>query len=207
MWLASRKPVMSVLESATPATAGLMASSHAVQFYERDEFLYDVVADFLAAGLDAGEPAVVVCTPEHRQGFEARLENVDRILFFDAEEMLATFMVGGQPDATRFHENVGRVVKAAAAGSASVRVYGEMVDVLWRDGETDAALRLEELWNDLAEQCSFSLLCAYRMGSFLRDICVKHDHVLDSEEVVQRKELEGALREALASRRAAEEEL
>ncbi|HWW60009.1 MAG TPA: MEDS domain-containing protein, partial [Thermoanaerobaculia bacterium] len=187
------------------------APRHAVQFYEREEFLYDVVVAFLAAGLDAGEPAIVVCTPAHREGFLSLLRErgtcVDRLTLLDAQEMLSTFMVRGVPDGELFQQNVGLRVKAAAAESASIRVYGEMVDVLWRDDQTEAALRLEELWNALAEQCSFSLLCAYRMGSFLRDICVRHDHVLDSEEVAGRKQLENALREALAARRAAEEEL
>ena len=97
---------MSILQSE------VTASKHAVQFYERDEFLYDVVADFLAAGLDEGEPAVVICTPEHRHAFTGQLRDrgtpVDRLMFLDAREMLATFMVGGMPDAARFHENVGR---------------------------------------------------------------------------------------------------
>jgi len=42
-----------------------------------------------------------------------------------------------------------------------VRAYGEMVDVLWQRGERDAAIRLEEFWNDLARLQTFSLLCAY----------------------------------------------
>jgi hypothetical protein len=38
----------------------------AVQFYEREEYLYSVVADFLARGLTAGKPTIVIATQEHR---------------------------------------------------------------------------------------------------------------------------------------------
>jgi hypothetical protein len=36
-----------------------------------------------------------------------------------------------------------------------------MVALLWADGQTGAAVDLEALWNELAGQYSFSLLCAY----------------------------------------------
>ena len=51
----------------------------------------------------------------------------------------------------------------------SLRAYGEMVDVLWRRGEKSAALRLEELWNELQARRSFTLLCAYAMGKFYKE--------------------------------------
>ena len=61
-----------------------------------------------------------------------------------------------------------------------------MVDVLWQDGLTAAAIRLEMLWNQLAMTHDFSLLCGYAMGSFykdagMRDICAQHSHVIAAE--------------------------
>jgi hypothetical protein len=59
-----------------------------------------------------------------------------------------------------------------------------MVDVLWKDGQTAAAIRLETLWNQLAQTHSFALLCGYSMGNFYKDaaaredICHQHTHVL-----------------------------
>jgi hypothetical protein len=58
-----------------------------------------------------------------------------------------------------------------------------MVDVLWQDGLTAAAIALEMLWNQLAMTHDFSLLCGYAMGNFykdagMRDICAQHSHVV-----------------------------
>ena len=74
-----------------------------------------------------------------------------------------------------------------------IRAYGEMVDVLWRDGNTDGAIRLEELWEELGESYAFSLLCAYAMGNFykttdvgaFREICHRHTHVLPTERYLE----------------------
>ena len=58
-----------------------------------------------------------------------------------------------------------------------------MVDVLWKQGQEAAAIRLEMLWNKLAMTHDFSLLCGYAMGNFYRDagraaIHHQHTHVL-----------------------------
>ena len=61
-----------------------------------------------------------------------------------------------------------------------------MVDVLWRDGQQDAAIHLEMLWNQLAHKQAFSLLCGYAMGNFYKDsnfedICGQHSHVVSAD--------------------------
>jgi signal transduction histidine kinase len=62
-----------------------------------------------------------------------------------------------------------------------------MVDLLWRDGNADGAIRMEELWNELASEHRFSLLCAYAMGPVdadgrgFRAICEQHAHVIPAE--------------------------
>jgi hypothetical protein len=48
-----------------------------------------------------------------------------------------------------------------AAGPGPVRVYGEMVALLWADGQVAAALELEDLWNELGRRLPFSLFCGY----------------------------------------------
>ncbi len=68
-----------------------------------------------------------------------------------------------------------------------IRAYGEMVDVLWKQGKADAAIRLEMLWNMLAQRYGFALLCGYSMGNFHKDtkgfeaICREHTHVIARE--------------------------
>jgi PAS domain S-box-containing protein len=64
-----------------------------------------------------------------------------------------------------------------------------MVDLLWRDGAPDAAIRLEELWNDLGRHYTFSLLCAYPLANFYKEsdstgfdrVCNAHTAVRSTE--------------------------
>ena len=172
---------------------------HAVQFYGSEQILYVTVAGFLGEGLAAAQPAIVIATPEHATGIEEHLSakgidcrrarrNGDLILI-DAEETLDLFMIGDMPDADLFEQNVGRMVSQALSGRPTVlRAYGEMVDVLWKQGRSQSALALELLWNKLALKHNFALLCGYAMGSFykqtkqLEEVCAQHSHVLPGDD-------------------------
>jgi hypothetical protein len=49
------------LERALPSSrVAASAHQHSVQFYETDAFLVEAVANFIATGLGAGEPAVLL---------------------------------------------------------------------------------------------------------------------------------------------------
>ena len=149
--------------------------AHAVQFYKDEETLVQTVVEFLAEGLRAGEPLVVIATPAHREAFLAHLRgggaDVDgplrdgRFVLLDAATTLASFMVDGAPSWDLFQERVGGALRGLGAGR--IRAYGEMVDVLWQVGNKQGALALEGMWNDLARRHDFSLLCAYAFGHFL----------------------------------------
>ncbi len=173
---------------------------HVVQFYDSEEFLVATVAGFVGPALDGGDGAIVVATAAHRRAFEAALVAAgvdvaaavasDRYLAFDAAERLEAFMVGDAPDADRFADIVGGVIERAAAGGRRVRIYGEMVALLWDAGNVVSAIALEDLWNDLAAEREFTLLCAYPMSSFddsgsaaaFKRICDQHSTVIPSED-------------------------
>ncbi|MGQ0714650.1 MAG: ATP-binding protein [Gemmatimonadaceae bacterium] len=178
---------------------------HQVQFYESDDYLAVAVADFLAPGISNGHPLVVIATEPHRRVFATELRSkgfdVDlasesgRLTLLDARDTLDAFMAGPVPDAVRFKAVIGTVLEGArdrGGADAVLRLYGEMVDVLWRDGNTEGALQLEQLWNDLAHTYAFSLLCAYAMGNFyrladadgFRAICQHHTRVVPTERYV-----------------------
>jgi KaiC/GvpD/RAD55 family RecA-like ATPase len=163
---------------ARPATPS--AHGHAVQFYGTDESLFTTVASFLAAGLVAGQPAVVIATFSHRipiiNHLRERLIDCDRalrngdLILLDAEATLDLFMVNDEPDVELFESNVGRLLDQAINGRPRIvlRAYGEMVDVLWKQGRSEAAIKLEIMWNKLATKYDFALLCGYSMGSFYK---------------------------------------
>lgn len=174
-------------------------SDHFVQLYEDDAHLLEVVSCFTYAGLQAREAAVVIATRPHRQQLEARLraQGIDlafmrqqgQYIALDAAEMLLSLMVDGCLDRRRFGDVIGGIIARAGSRYTHVRAFGEMVALLWAEGNSDAALELEELWNDLATHYMFSLFCAYPMRVFpsLRDtrkflkMCAEHSHVIPAE--------------------------
>jgi len=79
-----------------------------------------------------------------------------RYLAFDADDLLSKFMVEGMPDARRFRDTIGSVMDYVAQDGREIRVFGEMVAVLCERGEGDAALALEDLWNQLAGEREFA---------------------------------------------------
>lgn len=163
---------------------------HAVQFYQDDVGLIEAVAAFIKAGYEENATIIVVATETHRADLRNTWQNSghpgieDRVRHYDATDLLSAFMVDGWPNHTRFISTVGRIVQQAAL-TGPVRIFGEMVAVLWAEGQTRAALRLEELWNELATRHAFSLLCAYPIAGFpdqkidlaILRVCHTHTHV------------------------------
>jgi signal transduction histidine kinase len=174
---------------------------------------------------------VAVATEEHQDLFRRRLEDrghdvaaaraSGQLRLLDARATLALLMDGETVDRQRFVGTIGALVGGARAGRG-VRAYGEMVDLLWKDGNRQAALRLEALWTELGTTHTFALLCGYVMGGFYRDadaaalhqVCRAHSHVVAPEsyahlraEIEHRKQVELALRQSLAELRRAQGEL
>jgi hypothetical protein len=179
-----------------PAAADLLPGVHAVHFYDDDSSLCDTVARYLGAGLVSGEGIIVIATPDHEKMFRERFSensvDVDlacergQLQFFDADETLGRFMVDGMPDPARFEETVAPVIERARRRPGGlVRAYGEMVDVLCARRNHSAAVRLEELWNEITARQQLSLLCGYLVDHIeaadskeLRAICLSHAQVL-----------------------------
>jgi hypothetical protein len=184
----------------TPSVSGSSAAYlHSVKFYDDERSLGRTVAEFLAPGLRQQLPAIVIATPEHRsmiarelgtRGVDIRpLERDGDLQMLDADEVLARFMVGTEPDPARFHATVDALIARACKDRlpCPVRVYGEMVDVLWKRANAEGAIRLEMLWNRVATQAQFSLLCGYGVGNFYKEVatgpnfqtvCDQHNHVI-----------------------------
>lgn len=187
---------------------------HLVQLYgEDDHLLARNVGQYLSNGLSRGDGLFVIASEEHRDAFFAELAvrgadpvaAIERgwLVMLDVRETLDRFMVDGWPDRERFERVLGGMLKALASHvrGAGIRAYGEMVGVLWQEGQRDAAIRLEEYWNDLLGAHTFSLYCAYPIDVFGRDfqmssvdgVLCTHTHLLPAGD-----ELEGAIERAMA---------
>jgi anti-sigma regulatory factor (Ser/Thr protein kinase) len=143
---------------------------HSVHYYDDDARFAEVVVGYLAAGLEAGERVLAIATRAHLRAIERGLGGaVDvrgaresgMLQTPDAARTLALFMVDGSPDPERFSSHVGRRVREAGRNGTPVRAFGEMVALLWQQGNVVGAIELEGLWNDLLQRERFSLLCAY----------------------------------------------
>jgi signal transduction histidine kinase len=175
------------LSAARPVTAGATSraageysrSTHVLRYCQDDDALTIAAAGFLADGVASGEPALVFATPMRREAMCDRLrergldvdylERESRLTLLDARATLATFMVGDFPDAHKFSNSVGAAVErlCAANHGSPVRAFGEMVSLLWQDGNTRAAVRLEELWGELTGAQPLLVLSSDVGGEFL----------------------------------------
>jgi hypothetical protein len=157
----------------------LNVGHHVVQFYGRDEDLTGSVADYLLGGLRNGGVAIVIATADHRSAIETRLAEAGIDLpaaaasgsyqAADARETVSRFMAADRPDRADFDSVIGGLIARACSSGRPVRAYGEMVALLWDDGLVNAAVRLEELWNDLGRRHSFSLYCGYQAQAVTRN--------------------------------------
>lgn len=178
-------------------------TEHFVQFYEADGFLLNSLTGFIGSALKSGHGAIVVATKAHRDGLdELLLENgldlataskSGLYVSIDAAETLSAFMVKGLPEPQRFSDVIGGLVSQVSHGRTRVKAFGEMVALLWAEGNYTGAIRLEELWNDLQKSHSFSLFCAYPMNSFggeklagpMTGVCTTHTRVIPAESYAQ----------------------
>jgi signal transduction histidine kinase len=191
-----------------------------VQFYSHDEFLVNELARLVGNSLASGHSSIVIATKEHRERLNTRLKQqgldldlaVEQERYFplDAAETLSTFVVENQPDRRGFIEVLDRILlranKPSTRRDLRLTVFGEMVALLWGDGKIDAAIRLEQLWNELAERHDFSLTCGYptrffdrpeHADSFLR-VCAVHSALIPDETYTGLRTEDERLREIAA---------
>ncbi|MDQ6617378.1 MAG: MEDS domain-containing protein [Actinomycetota bacterium] len=172
------------------------AGDHVVQFYQREADLVYTVAANLFDALRAGETAVVIATGAHRDAFERELMSAGielgeargdgRYVPLDAASTLFQLRRDGRIDRDRFNSVIGGVLGQAGATGRRMRVYGEMVTLLWEAGQVAAAIELEGRWNDFGRDMPFSLLCAYpsqavagsQHSNALREVCALHSTVV-----------------------------
>jgi len=197
-------------------TPGSHQDGHFVQLYTDDGFLLDVLSRFIGGAIAVGDGAVVIATQAHQDGLAQRLtaRGVDtakaisqgRYVLLDANETLPRLMVNGSVDETRFINTISdvltRVRNAADDKDSRVAVFGELVALLWADGKSLEALRVEDFWNNLAQKHSFSLLCAYPITGFKNErhiepflkMCAQHSSVVPSESYLGLSSVEERLR-------------
>ena len=168
---------------------------HVVQFYEGDAVLVQTLTGFVSGALDRGDTAVVIATQRHQQMLEESLNGSgidvavakaqERIMLLDAEATLRLLLRNGWPDDEQFGIVVKDLLSRGKRRARNVRIFGEMVALLWARGARGATIRLEHLWENVCTAEGFPVLCAYPNGALaqnssqsMREICAAHSRVL-----------------------------
>lgn len=153
---------------------------HGVDFYADAAGFLDNLSQFSGPALQAGMAVIVVATESHRDSLLLRLQayglevaaaiEQGRYTAVDAAGTLSTFMVNGQPDRARFFTVVGDLIetsaRAARAERPRVAACGECAALLLAQGKVEAAIRLEQFWNEVAKTYEVDILCGYPLASF-----------------------------------------
>lgn len=194
------------------------AHEHLVEFYETDGFLVRSVTAYLVAALRERDAAIAIATPEHLERFAGAIAaaGVDvgeaiaegRYHPIDAHVLLAQLTADGPPQPERFRAALGPLVERAANGTREVRIFGELVALLLKRGDTAATVAVEDMWNDLARSHRFELLCGYPLQAFNNDargpfrrICERHTGVVPPERYTLMSDVQEQQRLVLGLRR------
>ncbi len=158
----------------------LVGGQHAVQFHMNDRFFLDEVSQFVGSMLRAGEPVVVVAGEAIRGGVADRLhaQRVDlerltsrrQFVAHDSSLALSRVMHGGRPDRDSLAEIVDDLertrVAAAHRPTSRLTIVGDMSVALCRNGDVDAAIEVERIWDDLTTGLPFFTVCGYPVDCF-----------------------------------------
>ena len=105
----------------------------------------------------------------------AALQQSGDLLLVDGAEVLSSFIVHGKPDAGRFRDQICDLIGRVRCDrpDCTVRIFGQMIDILWQQEDRDAAIRLELLWNQFAQTEASTVICGYAIGNFYKDARVE----------------------------------
>ncbi len=160
----------------TFASAASPSPGHAVSFYDGVATFVEEVTNFAVEGLLCGEGVLLVVDHEHRDRITAglALRGVDAdeaqakgdLVLLDATATIERIVVDGRLDTARLTHLAAEAVDELGLGDRRVRVFGEMVAMLWDRGHLAGAVELESAWNHLLQERPFLLMCAYAVDSF-----------------------------------------
>jgi DNA-binding NarL/FixJ family response regulator len=172
---------------------------HEAGFYSDDASLVDGFTQFIETALRARDAVIVIATELHRASLISRLQarGIDigtaieerRYIALDAARTLSTIMVDNMPDPARLLKVAGDLIRSADQAAKGehphVVVCGEAAPFLWAQGNAEAAVRLEQLWDEIARSYDLRVFCGYQravfqseMGSDVFDrLCAAHSAV------------------------------
>lgn len=173
------------------------SKEHIVQIYSDKKDLAETVTYFATQGLNNNEAVLIIARKEHTELFTEHLKKkyIDtedlimggQLVFIPAETAKSAILAGDKPVAEYFDRSVGKIVSGTLKKYKKLRIYGEIVDMLAEEGNIQAAIELENYWNQVLEKYDFTLFCAYDKENVkgfgthenaVSTICHQHTHII-----------------------------
>src|SRR5260221_12229923 len=169
---------------------------HVLQLYQEEHCLLDALAAFVAAGLREDQGVLIVGSTPRWELLLDRLRKQripaashmarGQLRLLGAHVVLSTCATRGAVDRGKFNELVGGALQLMRREYESVRIFSELTDALWREGDRANARLIERFWQPLAGAHSADLMCgcsidslegqAYNSGA-LQAHCAAHTHL------------------------------
>jgi hypothetical protein len=176
-------------------------AEHLVQVYDSKEVFLETLTGFVGTGINAGDAVIIIATGKNLALLYDRLIshgiNINSLISenkfipLHAEDALESFMRNGMPDHELFIRTIEKLYAKATKGGLNVRAFGEMVALLWEQGNNSATIELEALWNAFCQKHKLTLFCAYSKNVFnenaaqnISGICSCHTHEIDGEKIM-----------------------
>lgn len=155
------------------------AHRHDVGFYPNESSLLNAWTEAATTALAAGHTVILLAVDSRRDALREILQtsgiDIDgaiaqkRFMTLDISDMLSRFMVDNWPDEDLFQKAFSPIMREALNASTStvprVMVCGECAPTLLREGNSDAALRVEQLWDRATQAHEVQTLCGYLLDS------------------------------------------
>lgn len=179
----------------------IKSKSHIVQFYDNDGYIVKMLKDYM----NTGDSVLVIATNSHLQTFKKKIDRTRKntLVLWAAEDILSQIMVRQKPSIQKLESIFRSELKKLLKTDAHVKVLSEMVAVLWKQDNKEAAFKLEKLWHKLQKKYNFSICCVYSTATFggpaavndFFEISSVHSDVIPSENYTQLKTPKERLKE------------
>ena len=172
---------------------------HEVAFYADDTALVGGFARVAKAVLRTGSPVVIIATQPHLVAILEKLRNdgVDldaamdqgKYIQLDARDTLSKVMMNDLPDPVRCANLVGDLIvgvsKRTNGESRRVAICGECAPTLLTEGNTEGAIQLEHLWDEVTRRYDADTLCGYLRSAFTTTQTALFDRICAEHSAIQ----------------------
>lgn len=181
---------------------------HIVQLYQDPEFYGEAISHFAAEGFTRGESIILVATASNWKNISGRLcakgfdvealRRQGQLNVLDADQTLPRFLRHDMPDAETFKDIARSTIRKARLDGKYPRVrwWGEMVNVLYVNGNGRGSTRLEELFDEVAHEERVAIFCSFLMDKFdpdiyggpLGDVCRTHANLIPDDDYARHRD-------------------